>query len=602
MSGCPGITQSDRLLSVTTFSFDISVLEIFLPLLVGAQLRIVGEELASDPVALGQLITDEASFVQATPATWRMLIEAGWKGTDDLVVLCGGEALSRSLADSLLSCAKIVWNMYGPTESTIWSSVFEVRAGNEPVSIGRPIGNTQMYILDEALQPTPIGVSGELYIGGDGLARGYLGRDALTAEKFVRNPFSEDENTRLYKTGDLCRYFADGNIEFLGRIDQQVKIRGFRIELGEIEAVLSSHEQVREVVVLAREDRPGDKRLVAYLVVEDGGPPPSSGELREFLGATLPEYMLPSTFIPLKSLPLTPNGKVDRKALPEPDWSRETFSDNYVPPRDAIEQILAEIWNEVLDVPEVGVHDNFFDLGGHSLLATQVISRVRGMFNVELPLRSLFESPTIAGQAAQVVAGRATETSVAPLIVPVDREGDLPLSFAQERLWFIDQLEEGVAKYNIPSALRLSGDLKVDALQRSLAAMIERHEALRTRFELRDRQPVQVIEPAVEFDLPMLDLSDLHQDTQPEEVQRLCDEEASLRFDLSTGPLLRAQLLRLAPREHVLLVTMHHIISDGWSIGVMVDELITLYGGYSSGELVDLPALSVQYADYPSVP
>jgi len=402
----PGLTEQDTLFSVTTLSFDIAALEIFLPITVGARVVIISGETASDGSLLaGKLAQCGATAMQATPATWRLLLEAGWQGSKQLTMLCGGEALPRELAAPLMVKGSSLWNLYGPTETTIWSTLCRVDSKERRISIGHPIANTQIYILDSHLQPVPIGVPGDLYIGGDGLARGYLNRPDLTKERFIPNPFSDEPGARLYKTGDLARYLPDGNIEFLGRIDGQVKIRGFRIELGEIENVLGQAPGVREAVVLAREDTPGEKRLVAYMVPDRKLSLPT-GELRTFLKEKLPEYMVPSAFVVLERLPLTPNGKVDRKALPAPDTSRPDFSGAFVAPRNSVEEVLAGIWTDVLKLECVNVHDNFFDLGGHSLLAIRVISRVRQAFRIEIPLRALFENPTVAGLAESLEAIR----------------------------------------------------------------------------------------------------------------------------------------------------------------------------------------------------
>lgn len=400
----PGLTNHETLLAVTTLSFDIAALEIFLPLVTGACAVILSREVASDGVRLSKELTRYgATTMQATPVTWRMLVEAGWQGSDGLKVLCGGEALPRELAAQLLVRCSSLWNLYGPTETTIWSVIAQVVKRDGPTPIGQPIANTQIYILDPHLQPRPIGIPGQLYIGGAGLARGYLNRPELTGEKFVPNPFSGEPGARLYHTGDLARYLPDGNIEFLGRIDHQVKIRGFRIELGEIEAVLTAHPGVRESVAIVREDEPGKKRLVAYIVARDEFAPTTS-DLRSYLKDKLPEYMVPSAFMMLDALPLTLNGKVDGKALPALDQTRPELKESFVAPRNAAERTIAEIWAQVLEVDRVGVYDNFFDLGGHSLLATQVMSRLREAFHIEIPLRALFENPTVAELAMQIQA------------------------------------------------------------------------------------------------------------------------------------------------------------------------------------------------------
>lgn len=409
MTGRPGITSSDRVLSVTTLSFDIAGLEIYLPLIVGGSVEIVSREVAADGnELLKKLGQSHATLMQATPATWRMLIEAGWEGTPGLKILCGGEALSQKLANQLLDRCASLWNMYGPTETTIWSTLSQVQRGHSTVLIGHPIANTQIYILDGLLQPAPIGVAGELHIGGDGVARGYLKRLELSQSKFIPDPFSRDPRARLYKTGDLARYLSTGEIEFLGRIDHQVKIRGFRIELGEIETLLRQHPTINDAVVIDREDTPGDKRLVAYLVPEQDANL-TAGDLRAFLMEQLPEYMVPSAFVALKVMPLTPNGKVNRRALPAPDQSQLPAKAHFVSPRDDAEAGLAKIWEDILGVSPIGVRDNFFELGGHSLLAVRMMHRAAQRFDKKLPVATLFQAPTI-----ELLAAMFRQTNSAP--------------------------------------------------------------------------------------------------------------------------------------------------------------------------------------------
>jgi amino acid adenylation domain-containing protein len=417
-----GLTDADTLLSMTTLSFDISVPELFLPLVVGARVVIVSRTVAADGEQLARALVETGSTVmQGTPASWTLLLSAGWEGSDRLRALCGGEALPQGLAAQLVERMRSLWNLYGPTETTVWSTVYRVSSVDGPISIGRPIANTQIYLLDDHGRPAPIGVPGELYIGGDGVAQGYLNRPGLTAEKFIPDPFGEQPGARLYKTGDLARYLPDGNIQFLGRLDHQVKIRGFRIELGEIEAMLGQHPAMRETVVLAREDEPGDKRLVAY-IVPDQEPVPTMEELQGYLRAKLPEYMVPSAFVFLDGMPLMPNGKVDRQALPAPERKRPELESAFAPPRTPTEELLAGVWTQVLGIEQVGIYDNFFELGGHSLLATRVVSRVRDAFQMELPLRCIFEAPTVAELSRvikEVSAGHAEPR--APRIVPVER-------------------------------------------------------------------------------------------------------------------------------------------------------------------------------------
>jgi amino acid adenylation domain-containing protein len=420
----PGLTEKDTLLAVTTLSFDIAGLELFLPLTVGAKVVIAGRDVVTDGPALARLLAESgATVMQATPATWQLLLASGWQNDAGVRLLCGGEALPRSLADRLLAISPSLWNLYGPTETTIWSTIFQVKPRQGPISIGRPIANTQLYLLDAAFQPVPAGTPGRLYIGGEGLARGYLHRPELTAERFIPDPFARQPGRRLYDTGDLARFLPDGNLEYLGRIDHQVKIRGFRVELAEIEASLSQHPGVRQVVVVASA-LPQDaqqKRLVAYYVSSlPTAPPPH--ELRRFLEEKLPDYMIPSLFIWLAALPLTPNGKIDRRALPEA-ITRPQLQNAFVEARTPLEKRLAGLWAETLGLEKVGVDDPFLELGGHSLLATQLVSRLRQAFQVELPVRQLFEASTVAAMAEQIeLAFWARENALALYPVKMGEE------------------------------------------------------------------------------------------------------------------------------------------------------------------------------------
>ncbi|MBV8858951.1 MAG: amino acid adenylation domain-containing protein [Acidobacteria bacterium] len=594
----PGLCESDVLLAVTSLSFDIAALELYLPLLCGARVELASRDEATDAELLAHRLSESgATVMQATPSTWTMLVKAGWRSLGHVKVLCGGEALPEELASQLLAGGAELWNMYGPTETTIWSATEQVTRGRS-ITIGRPIANTQLYVVDESMQPAPVGVSGELLIGGDGLARGYLNRAALTAERFIPDPFSAEPGARLYRTGDVARWLADGRVEYVGRSDHQVKVRGFRIELGEIEAVLASHPSVREAVAVVREDVPGDKRIVAYLVGKEGPAAPAA-ELRAHLKEGLPEYMIPSNFVTLDALPLTPNGKVDRKALPAPAASAHEPGERGAAPRTPVEEVLAGIWSEVLGVGGVSTRDNFFELGGHSLLVAQVVSRVRAAFQVELPLRAIFESPTVSELAARIEGVMRTGVgSQSPPLARVGRDGRLPLSLAQRQLWFLEQLGPGGSAYNIPAAVRLTGALNVEALRLALSHVTARHESLRTVFVAEDGAPVQSIRDEAEVSLPLNDISRLPAESHEEEVARLADEESRAPFDLSRGPLLRAQLLRLSEEEHVLLLTMHHIVSDGWSMGLLVEELSRAYAAFASGTEPALPGLPVQYADY----
>jgi amino acid adenylation domain-containing protein len=395
----PGITKDNILLSVTPISFDIAALELFLPLIVGATVVIASREMTSNPIQIGEAIKRyQVNMMQATPATWQLLIETGWKGEPGLKAFCGGEALTRKLADQLLNRVDNLWNMYGPTETTVWSSVNLIQKGDSTITIGEPIDNTQLYVLDGGLQPVPVGVVGELHIGGEGLAQGYHNQGHLTDEKFIRDCFSTNINARLYKTGDRARYLANGSIEILGRMDDQVKINGNRIELGEIGSILLQHPSVRDGIVMTGTESGGEKRLVAYFVPKHNLPL-SITELREFFGKKLPPYMIPDFFISMDSLPLTPNGKIDRKSLPSP---QNVFQHSgYMGPRNETEKMLVEIWKNVLHLEKVGIHDNFFDLGGASMQSLQVVTKAN-MYGLQLSIENLFEHQTIAELAAHL--------------------------------------------------------------------------------------------------------------------------------------------------------------------------------------------------------
>jgi amino acid adenylation domain-containing protein len=604
MRGTVAMAPADRLLAVTTLAFDISVLELFLPLLSGARVEILDRAAASDPALLRAAIgAGGGTVLQATPATWRLLLDAGWEGAEHLRALSGGEALPAELAIRLRERVGALWNVYGPTETTIWSTAQRLGAAQQPgagtdlgrghVSIGAPVANTRVYVLDRYLSPVPAGVPGELYIGGAGVARGYLGRPGLSAEKFVPDPFAVEPGARVYRTGDLARWRPDGTLEFLGRNDHQVKVRGYRIELGEIEAVLRQADGVRDCAVAAREDETGDRRLAAYVVGEA-----EAEALRAHVRQGLPEYMVPSAFVFLDALPLTPNGKLDRKALPAPEYA--AGADRYVAPRTPAEEVLAGIWAEVLRLERVGAEESFFELGGHSLLATRVAARVRAVFGVELPLRAVFERPVLAGLAAEIERLRGSGAAAAEdAIAPAARAGDLPATFAQERLWFVDALDPGSPVYAIPFSYRLTGRLDADALRRALAELVRRHEPLRTTLPAVDGVPVQRIAPApAAFDLSVTDLRHLPDAERRAVAGRLAAEASRHRFELARGPLFRASLVHVADDEQHLHLNLHHAIGDGWSLGVLVEELSALYGAFSRGEASPLPEPALQYADY----
>ncbi|WP_414542078.1 amino acid adenylation domain-containing protein [Nostoc sp. CCY0012] len=605
------LTTADCVLQKTPFSFDVSVWEFFWPLLTGARLVVARPDGHRDPAYLVNLIKQEQlTTLHFVPSMLQAFLEAeGLESCKSLKrVICSGEALSAELQKRFFArLSAELHNLYGPTEAavdvTYWMCSLD-STHHQTVPIGHPIANTQIYLLDKYFHPVPVGVIGELYIGGVGVARGYLNNPELTAEKFIPNPLYTEQGERLYKTGDLARYFPDGSIEFLGRIDHQVKIRGFRIELGEIEAKLIQHSVVQDSVVIVREDNPGDKRLVAYIVAKtDNLESVNNSELisnlRKYFKENVPEYMIPSAFVLLEKLPLTPNGKIDRKALPIPDLTQFIPESEFAAPVTPMEEMLVGIWTQVLGLEKVGVNDNFFELGGHSLLATRVISQIRQAFKVELPLRRLFESPTVAELAKDVQTAINTGKGLElPPINRVWREQDLPLSFAQQRLWLLDQLDPGNHTYTIPTAVRLTGSLNITGLEQSLNAVISRHESLRTIFTTVEGQPVQKIQPITEITIPIVDLRGNERSQREAEAQRLALKEAQRPFHLVQGPLIRATLLQLDKTEYILLLTMHHIISDLWSMAILIRELADFYAAFSQGKSLTLPDLPIQYADF----
>ncbi|NOK09188.1 non-ribosomal peptide synthetase, partial [Corallococcus exercitus] len=594
VSPCPGTW-----LAMTSISFDISVLELLWSWTRGFQVVLAPTGL--EPAALAEALERHAvTHFQCTPSYARALVEEpralhALGGLRQLLV--GGEALPGGLAARLRARVPVLLNMYGPTETTVWSSTHRVSQDTTgTVSLGRPLANTGLYILDARLHPVPVGVPGELFIGGDGVVRGYLGRPDLTAERFVPDAFRDEQGARMYRTGDRARWLADGTLEFLGRVDHQVKVRGFRIEPGEVEAALSRHEGVAAAVVVAREDVPGDTRLVAYVVAKPGQALDEAA-LREHARRQLPESMVPSAVMVLEALPLTPNGKVDRKELPAPELPRSEH--RFVAPVTPTEQVLAGLWSRLLRVEPVGLHDDFFALGGHSLLATRLLSAVRGAFGVELPVRALFDASTLAALAARIDAVRLEQAgTLAPALEPVSREGALVPSFAQQRLWFLEQLEPGNPAYHIPAAVELDGELDVAALKHAFEVLVQRHESLRTSLVAPEGQPFQVVAKSAPVPFVGVDLSALDGEGVDAELRRLMAEEARKPFDLSRGPLLRLTLVRCAPTRHVLLLTLHHVVSDGGSMLVLVREVAALYEARLSGRPSPLPALSLQPVDH----
>jgi amino acid adenylation domain-containing protein len=590
-------------------AFDSSFKQV-VQLLSGHTLCIVPEEVRRDGAEmLAYLTRQRVDALDCTPSQLRMLLDAGLgerAGEVVRLVLVGGEAIDEKLWERLGAQADKVtyYNVYGPTECTVDTTAQRVRSG-EGATIGRPVANVRVYILDEHMKIVPVGMSGELFIGGEGVSRGYLHRAEMTAERFVPDAFSGRAGARLYRTGDIVKYRQDGCIEYLGRQDGQLKVRGSRIELGEIEAAVREHERVRECVVAAREDTTGDVRLVAYVVASAGvgvggvGEAPTTRELRGFLQERLPEYMIPPAFVALDALPLTRNGKVDRQALPAPEQAGDEPEGAYVAPRTATEELLAGIWSHLLGVERLSVDGNFFELGGHSLLATQAVSQMRRAFGVEIPLRSLFEAPTVAGLAARIETALAGDTGEPMASVQrVSREGNLALSYAQQRLWFLQEMEPESAAYNIPRAFRIRGALDVKALEQTLSEIARRHEILRTTFRVVNGQPVQVVAEPQPLGLPVIELGHLPPDERGTEAQRMAADEGRKPFNLSTGPLMRTTLLRLAEQEFIALFTMHHIVFDAWSIGVLIEEIGALYNAFAQGQASPLKNLELQYADF----
>jgi amino acid adenylation domain-containing protein len=590
-----GLTAGDRVLQKTPFSFDVSVWEFFWPLMTGATLVMAAPGGHQDPAYLARVLEEERiSTVHFVPSMLQAFLAWPEIGPCRRLkrVMVSGEALPEELRRRFYERLETpeLHNLYGPTEASVDVTSWACPRWNDlgTVPIGRPIANTQIHLVDRDSNPVPPGSAGELAIGGVSLARGYLERPDLTAERFVPDPFSLEPGGRLYRTGDLARHLPGGEIEYLGRLDHQVKIRGFRIELGEIEASLVRHPGVREAAVLAREDRPGDRRLVAYVVGDE------VTDLRDFLHRSLPEHMVPSAVVRLDSLPLTPSGKVDRRALPAPGESaRETALP--APPRTPVEEILCEIWAEALDT-RPGIHDNFFTLGGHSLLAPRIVAGVRQAFGVDIPLRVVFDHPTVARLAAAILEARWQHRGAG---IPLRRTGSTdpqPLSFPQLRFWARRSGKGSLA--NAPMGISFTGELDVAALHRSLEEILRRHEVLRAGFSEVDGEPVQLVRPEVCLPMPVVDLAALPPPLREGEARRLAVEAGRYPFDLELELLVRATLVRLGEREHALLLVKNHLVTDGWSEGILGDELAALYEAFTRRQPSPLPELPVQYGDF----
>ena len=597
-----------------SFAFDFSVWELWGGLLYGGCVVVVPYEVSRDSQAFyNLLVAEQVSVLNQTPSAFYQLIQVDEhsKTTEKLslrFVIFGGEALSLPLLQPWFErhgdqLPQLV-NMYGITETTVHVTIRRLTLADVKTTcslIGLPIPDWQIYLLDKYQQPVPIGVVGEIYVGGGGVARGYWRRSELTQERFVPNPFSNQPQARLYKTGDLARYLPTGELEYKGRLDEQVKIRGFRIELGEIQAQLIQHPAVKDSIVIVVEEE-NEQRLVAYVIVDASQQQGTNSDyllldIRRHLQKKLPEYMVPAAFVLVEAFPLTPHGKVSRRDLPIPENFQSGLESSYVPPSTSTQEILANLWAGILSIQKVGIYDNFFELGGHSLLATQVISRLREIFQLELPLSYVFEFPTVA-QLSQVISAKIqTDSGIrVPTITPVAREQNIPLSWAQQRLWFLHHLEGESCAYTTSFALCMSGKLNIKALERALQEIVRRHEVLRTHFQMVADQPVQVISPYVTLTLPVLELQDSPDPWQ--QVQQQATLAAQQPFDLVNGPIIRARLWQVTPQEYMLLLVIHHIAFDGWSLGVLSHELSTQYKAFVRGNSLPLSELSVQYADF----
>ncbi|MFF2129515.1 amino acid adenylation domain-containing protein [Streptomyces olivochromogenes] len=581
------VTPDSRILQFASASFDAAFWEMCMGLLTGATL-VMGSKEAMLP---GEPLADYAArhgvtHVTLTPATVAVLPE-GHGLPSDATLIVAGEASTGDLVARWSARRRMV-NAYGPTESTVCATMSAPLSGAAVPPIGTPIANTRIYVLDEALQPVPVGVRGELYIAGIGLARGYHGRPGMTAERFIANPFGEP-GSRMYRSGDVARWRADGDLEYLGRADDQVKVRGFRIELGEIESALTRHPDVAQAVVLTH-----NTNLLAY-VAAVGTRHPQPDELRDHLAADLPDHMIPSAITVLDALPLTPNGKVDRRALPEPGTVREEPGHELVAPRNAVEETIAGVWAEVLDTDAIGIHDDFFALGGNSILSVRAVSRLRQTLGVRLSPRALFDAPTVAALAARVAPDEDGAEAAIPL---VSRDGELAMSFGQQRLWFLEDFDPGSGEYHTAFGLRLTGDLDAEELRAALGDLVRRHESLRTTFGFVGGLGVQVVHPALAPGWSLVDLTGVPEDLREAWLQDTVRDESVRPYDLEHGPLLRVRLVRLAAGEHVLVLGMHHIVTDGWSIGVVASELGELYAARVQGRAADLPELTLQYADF----
>lgn len=605
----PGIRSDDVVLAQTTLSFDMSMVELLLPLCVGAQVVVVDREVMGDGHALQRVLDDDGiTIMQATPSVYRFAIDEGWTGGDRLTTWSCGEVMTPELARRLSEQSAKVWNSYGPTETSYvtWADVGSEWSGNEsPVPLGLPIAGTSLYILDESRAPVPPGVIGELWIGGVAVGRGYIDRPDLTSERFVDDPFRSEAGSRMYGTGDLVRRRRDATLEFHGRNDDQVKVRGNRVEVGEVEAVLERHPAIGAAVAAVQ--GPSDSNiLVAYVVPNAGVIAPSAREVQAFVARSLPGPMIPSVVAVLSALPLTLNGKVDRRALPQIDVSTAdigsggpTSSAEFEAPRPGTEQAIAEIWDVVLGHQRIGRHDDFFALGGQSLLATKIASRLRRRFDRSIEIRDVFEHSTIAAQAVLVEASSELVLHIEQLDRIAEGPSDYPLTYSQERMWFLHQLDPASVAYNVSGAVRFEGPLDIDALRQAIALVVERHDALRTEFGQRNGEPFQRVCAEAAIDVPLIDCSEWPHADRWERIVELMETEARRPFDLTVAPLCRFAVYRAGPGDHGLMVSQHHIVSDQWSLGVLASEMAEAYAAFRDGtapELDDVPLQLGQYA------
>ena len=605
-------------LAATSICFDLSVWEIFVTLSAGGKIILADNVLALPHIPAA----DQVTLINTVPSAIAALQRENAIPTGIKIINLAGEALPASLVDLLYDTTAVqrVYDLYGPSEDTTYST-FTLREKDAVATIGRPISNTRAYLLNQHGALVPPGIAGELYLSGTGVTQGYKNLPEMTAERFLDNPFeknrkdsgiSVEKYSRMYRTGDLARHLPNGNLEYLGRIDHQVKVRGFRIELGEIESAINSVRMVQESLVVTSDDVAGHKSLVAY-VVSNQSVEKLTPVLRDAIRAELPDFMMPAAFIVLQKFPLTPNGKVDRKALPSPSADMLVVGE-FVEARNANETKMGEIWKSVIGLPQVSVTSDFFELGGHSLLATQCMSRIRDTFDVDLPVKALFSAPTIEQLVLRLGDGKQISGLTPPKVERVSRDQELPLSFAQQRLWFLNQLETGDSEfnisnsYNMPATIRIKGSLNTNALKKAFQSLVLRHESLRTSFLVDDGVATQVIREPSEWFMDIRDISHLEYEERETEIINLADDEASRSFDLILGPLnkarrirlIRSRLLKTAEQEHVLLLTMHHIISDGWSLGIIIDEIAELYGSIVESREANLQPLGIQYVDYAS--